>query len=259
MKIDAMVTAGGIPQPGEHLYEFSRGGSKALIDVAGKPMVQWVLDALGGSKSVNNVVIVGLEVKSGVKCKKPLNFLPNQGGMLENIRRAAEKIAELNPGAKHVLIVSSDIPTITPEMVDWVVDSLQPGDDLGYTVIERAIMETRFPNSQRSFTRLKGIEICGGDMNLASMQAILAENGIWDKLADARKNALKQAALVGFDLLLLVLLRRLDLDAAARRASRNLGINGHAILCPYAEIGMDVDKAHHLETVRRNLASRTQK
>lgn len=251
-----MVTAGGIPQPGEHLYEFSQGESKALIDIGGKPMVQWVLDALSGSKSIDNVVLVGLDPSSGVTCKKPLYLLPNQGGMLTNICAAAEKVAELSPKAKQVLIVSSDIPAITPAMIDWVVENLQPEDDLLYTVISREVMEARFPNSMRSYTKLKDIELCGGDLNAASMHAILSENGIWEKLADARKNALKQASLVGFDLLLLVLLRRLDLEAAARRASRNLGLHGHALPTPYAEIGMDVDKAHHLETIRRDMASR---
>ena len=45
--MDAIVIAGGIPQPEDPLYTYSHGDSKALIDVAGKPMVQWVLDALG--------------------------------------------------------------------------------------------------------------------------------------------------------------------------------------------------------------------
>ena len=45
--MDAIVIAGGIPQPQDPLYTYSHGDSKALIDIAGKPMVQWVLDVLG--------------------------------------------------------------------------------------------------------------------------------------------------------------------------------------------------------------------
>ena len=52
--IDAIVTAGGIPQSGDPLYAYSNGDSKALIDVAGKPMIQWVLDALGDKGEVTN-------------------------------------------------------------------------------------------------------------------------------------------------------------------------------------------------------------
>ena len=48
--MDAVVLAGGIPQPNEPLYSYSHGEAKALIDMAGKPMIQWVLDALGDFK-----------------------------------------------------------------------------------------------------------------------------------------------------------------------------------------------------------------
>ena len=43
--MDAIILAGGIPLPEDPLYSYSKGDAKALIDVAGKPMIQWVLDA----------------------------------------------------------------------------------------------------------------------------------------------------------------------------------------------------------------------
>lgn len=248
-----MLTAGGIPKPDDPLYEFTSGQSKALLDVAGKPMAQWVLDALGASKSVDNVVVVGLDESSGLTCKKPLHFIPNQGAMLNNIIGAARKIAEINPAADNVLIASSDIPTITPEIVDWVVAQQQAGDDMVFNVVERSKMETRFPDSRRTFTKLKGMEVCGGDLNISTMDTILAEDSIWPQIAAARKNPLKQASLIGFDTLLVVLLRLADLEGAAKRASKNLGINIRAILSPHPELAMDVDKVHHLETIRREL------
>lgn len=252
--LDAMVTAGGIPEPGDSLYEFSQGRSKALIDVAGKPMVQWVLDALSDAKSVGQVVVVGLDESSGLTCKKKLSYLPNQGGMLDNIRGGARKIAELNPKADFVLIVSSDIPTITGEMVDWVSAQVRPGQDEAlYNVIERVVMEKRFPDSRRTFTKLKGIELCGGDMNPVSLPLILSHTGPWEKIAAARKSALKQAALVGFDTLILFLVRAMTLEQAAKKVSKNLGLRARAVVCPYAELGMDVDKVHHLEIVRAAL------
>jgi GTP:adenosylcobinamide-phosphate guanylyltransferase len=254
---DAMVTAGGVPEPGDSLYEFTQGKSKALIDVAGKPMVQWVLDALSGAKSVSQVVLVGLDENSGVICKKPMAYVPNQGGMLNNIRAGANKIKEMNPKAEYTLIVSSDIPTITSEMVDWVADQVRPGeDDVVYNVIERSVMEARFPNSKRTFTKLKGMDVCGGDLTPAALNLILSDTGFWEKLAAARKNPLKQAALVGFDLLFLALIRALTLEEAARRASKNLNMRGRGVVCPYPELGMDVDKKHHLEIVRGNLELR---
>ena len=45
--MDAIVTAGGIPMPGEPLYEYTNGSPKALLDIAGKPMIQWVSKKIG--------------------------------------------------------------------------------------------------------------------------------------------------------------------------------------------------------------------
>src|SRR3990172_2756542 len=101
--MDAIVTAGGIPQPEDPLYTYSNGDAKALIDVAGKPMVQWVLDALSDAKQVDNVIIVGLSPKSGVTCKKTMHFLSNQGRMLANIVAGVNKSLELNKRTKYVL------------------------------------------------------------------------------------------------------------------------------------------------------------
>lgn len=257
MSMDALILAGGVPQPGESLYEFSQGRSKALIEVAGKPMVQWVLDALSGSKSIGRAVIVGLDESSNLKCKKPLAYVPNHGGMLDNIRAGARKIAEISPETQYALIVSADIPTITAEMVDWACGQVRVGeDDALYSVIKKETMDQRFPNSKRTFTKLKDMVICGGDMNPASVPLILSHTGPWEKIAAARKSAMKQASLVGFDTLVLFLLRAMTLEQAAARVSKRLALRARGVVCPYPEVGMDVDKVHHLEIVRRDLEKR---
>ncbi len=76
--MDVVVTAGGIPQPDELLYPYTLGRPKALLEIEGKPMVQWVLDALSGAAKVDNVVLIGLTEDSGVTCSKPLTFIPNR-------------------------------------------------------------------------------------------------------------------------------------------------------------------------------------
>src|SRR5512135_2090239 len=120
--MDAVVMAGGIPNPEDPLYTFLKGDAKALVDVAGKPMIQWVLDALGGAKRVDNVILVGLSPKNQLVCRKPLHFVSNQGRMLANIVAGVEKSLELDPENQYVLLVSSDIPAIKADMVDWLID-----------------------------------------------------------------------------------------------------------------------------------------
>jgi GTP:adenosylcobinamide-phosphate guanylyltransferase len=259
--MDAIVTAGGVPLPEEPLYAATLGHPKALVDVAGKPMVQWVLEALADARSVDNIIIVGLTEKSGLTCSKQMYFVSNQGKMVENLQAGAEKVLEVNKQAEYVLIVSSDIPAITGEMVDWVVNTaMETKLDVYYNVIQRETMEKRFPGSKRTWTRFKEMEVCGGDMNVGSVKTIVADDtDLWEKITDSRKNPLKQAALIGFDTAFLLLTGRLSLQQAEKNITSRLKVTGKVIVCPYAEVGMDVDKPHQLEIMRADLKKQLKK
>jgi NDP-sugar pyrophosphorylase family protein len=161
--MDVVIVAGGIPQPGEPLYEYTQGIPKAMLDIAGKPMVQWVLDALWGAERVGSIVAVGLSQDAALNFKKPVTIIPNQGGLLENVREGIKKVLEINPTAGRILTASSDIPGITPAMVDWVIARAEETEhDIYYNVIKKEVMESRFPDSNRSYIRLKDVEVCGG-------------------------------------------------------------------------------------------------
>ena len=258
--MDAVVTAGGIPQPNEPLYEYSKGDAKALIDVAGKPMIQWVLDALSEAKTIDNVVVIGLSAKSDLMCKKPLTYMSNQGKMLDNLKAGTAKVMELNPKAKYVLFVSSDIPSITGEMVDWMVKTTsKTQDDIYYNVVRREDMEARFPGSKRTYTPLKDMEVCGGDMNVARTAIVNQNSEFWNKLIEARKNPAAQASMIGLDIIFKFIFRQLTIDDVIKRVADKLNLKGRAIVCPYPEIGMDVDKPHQLELIRDDMEARVQK
>lgn len=257
--MDAIVTAGGIPQPEEPLYTFSNGDSKALIDVAGKPMVQWVLDALSGAKNIDNVIVIGLSPKSGVTCKKPLHFISNQGRMLANIVAGVNKALELNKKNKYVLVVSSDIPTIKSEMVDWLIETcMQTRDDLYYGVCPKDVMESRFPGSKRTFTHLKDMDVCGADMNITHVRMATEHLDMWEQLIGTRKSPLRQAGIIGLGTLFALFTRRLTLEDAVTRVCNRIGIKGRAIVWPYAEPCMDVDKPHQLALLRADLEQQQQ-
>jgi hypothetical protein len=91
-------------------------------------------------------------------------------------------------------------------------------------------------------------------MNMARTLTAVGNEALWQRIIAARKSALKQAALLGFDTLFLLLFRLITLEDAVEKVSKRLGVKGRAILCPYAEIGMDVDKPHQLELLRADLS-----
>jgi GTP:adenosylcobinamide-phosphate guanylyltransferase len=252
--MDAVVTAGGIPQPDELLFPYTQGKPKALLDIGGKPMVQWVLDALGASRLVENVILIGLTEESGVTCTKPLIFIPNRNSMIENLLVGINQVMQINPSATRVLLASSDIPGITSEMVDWEIETtLQSDVDLCYNVVKREVIEARYPGSRRTFTKLKDMEVCGGDLNVVRTSVASANQDIWEKLVASRKNPVKQAAIIGFDTLFLMMLRLISLDEAVKKVATRLQMTGRAVVCPYAEIAMDVDKPKQLEMMRADL------
>jgi hypothetical protein len=105
------------------------------------------------------------------------------------------------------------------------------------------------------------MDVCGGDMNVARAKLVVTEdeNGLWEKISNARKSPIKQAALIGFDTLFLLLFRQLTLEKAVEKITNKLDITGQAIVCPYAEVGMDIDKPHQLEIIRKDIKKRLKK
>ncbi len=251
--MDAIILAGGASED-DPLAELAKGKPKSLIPIAGKPMVQWVLDAISNAPSIDTVALIGLEDASQLKCSKPMISLPDLGSLMANIQQGARTFQELHPEETHILSISADIPAITGEIVEAMLKEYAGFQyDIFYSVVSREVMEKRFPGSKRTYIKVKDGEFCGGDLNCYSKRAALDPVGVWKDLIRLRKNPLKQAALIGFDTLLLLLLHQVTLAQAAERVCRRLGITGKALKVPFAEIGMDVDKPFQFDMVQADL------
>jgi len=256
--MDIFITAGGIPQSNQSLYEYTQGAPKVMLEILGKPMVQWVLDAVSGCRNIRRVFVAGLPKDTKLTCKYPLMVLENKGDLLANIQNTAEEAIRLDPQVKNAVMISGDIPGITAPMIEWLIDKVKDGKwDVVYTVIDKSVIEKTFPNSRRTFTKLKDMTVCGGDITSINPHIMLDTKARWRKIIEARKNPLKQAALIGFDTLILLLTRQVTLAQAEKRVTRRLNINGKVFVAPYAEMGMDVDKSFQFEIMRDYLTKRT--
>ncbi len=256
-RVDAVLLAGGIPGPQDLLYPLTGGKPKALLPIAGKPMVQWVVDALNGSPFVGSLVVVGLPAETHLNYSRPVRYIPDGPSMLENILNGMKTAQREHPQSSHVVLASADIPSITPAMVDWTVSTAMQSDhDLYYSVVEKSQMEKRYPGSKRSYVRLSDATVCGGDLNMVRLTTATANADVWRRLIASRKSALKQAALLGYDLLLLLMIGQISLARAEQMVSKRLHLKGRVLLSPFAEVGMDVDKPFQYEMVRADLEQR---
>jgi hypothetical protein len=120
-------------------------------------------------------------------------------------------------------------------------------------------MEKRFPESKRTYTKLKDIELCGADINIAHVRMATEHLDMWESLIGTRKSPLRQAGIIGLGTLFRVLTRRITLDELVAVVSERIGIQGRVIRWEHAEPCMDVDKPHQLELLRADLAKEQRK
>jgi GTP:adenosylcobinamide-phosphate guanylyltransferase len=257
LSVAAVVTAGWNPQEDNPLAEYVREGSKALIPIAGKPMIAHVVDALAESRYVEHIVIVALGPSTGVQFPVSVEYLPDQGDLVLNASAGIQYALEQYPDIDAVLLSSSDVPTITPAIVnDFIKACLRTDHDVYYSIVERSVMEARFPKSRRSYVHMRDGDFAGGDLLLFRPGINFDHNKLMQKLSTARKNALRQASMLGPVIFLKLLTRRLSLAEAERRAQEIFEMRVRTIPSSYAEVGMDVDKPFQLEIVRAELESR---
>lgn len=254
--MDCVVLAGGVPRAEDPLYEYTQGRPKALLDVAGRPMLAWVLDALACASSIDRVVLVGLEPGPELGVERPAAVVRDQGSLFGNLLAGVDALVALDPAAEQMAVCSGDIPLIEPYMVDdYLALCRDVSIDLYYAIVERSVMEVRFPGSRRSYVRLMDGEFAGGDIFVARPAIAYSRRQLWSELTEMRKHALRQARRVGVRTLIRLLLHRLSLAEAERRASVAFGVTGRAVVAPYPELGMDVDKPHQYTICQRERAA----
>jgi len=250
----AVITAGWSPEEIDPLVEYTQGKPKALIPIAGKPMITYVVDALTGSRYIQHMTIVGLDPAAGVQFSVPVRYVPDAGDLLANVEAGLQYAIDNYPDTDAVLLSSSDVPTITSPIVDaFIEECFRTDHDLYYSIIARPVMEARFPGSRRSYVHLREEDFAGGDLLLIRPSIGFSQRELWRNLARARKNALKQARMFGLWPFLKLITRHLSLAEAERRFCKVLNIRGRAVPFPYAEVGMDVDKPFQLEIARAEL------
>jgi molybdopterin-guanine dinucleotide biosynthesis protein A len=253
--MNAILLAGGEQHSGDPLYQVSRGRLRAMLEVGGKPMVQWVLTALDQARNIEQIVVVGLPPETSLECSRPLIFLEDQGSTRKNILAGAQQIMAIDALATHAILATDETPAIRPEMVDWLIEQvIDQENDIDYTVIERSTMEAVFPQAQKTYMHLKDMDVCGGDLHCIRLGFALQEHALWDRLIAGRQSPLRQASLLGYDTVFILMLRQMSLHQAEQRVSKRLDIQGHALLSPFPEMGFDVNKPAHYDIVQEYFA-----
>lgn len=235
MKVDAVVLAGGdgaIIDPTVRV--------KGLVPVAGKPMVEWVVDALRRADTIAEIAVVLPTAESlGPWADKVDKLVVSDGSFVDNLAAGVDSFRN----DRSVLVTTGDLPALTPEAIDdYVSRSLTAGADFSYPLVPREAMEAQFPGSERTYVKLVTGSITGGNMMVLSPGLVERNKEIGQKLFDTRKSVVKMARVIGLPFIFKLLSGRLDPSDVEKKMGSLLGGSCAAIYTNHASIGADVDK-----------------
>jgi GTP:adenosylcobinamide-phosphate guanylyltransferase len=247
-KLDAVVLAGADNHGS--LAACTDTPYEAMIDIQGRPMVEYVVDALRNSEHVGRIAVIGPEHVLG----------PILEGKVYRVAQSGQSIVEtmligievLQP-SKNVLVVTADIPLITTEAIDDFVGNCEKvRADIYYPVCRKEENEKKYPGMHRTYATLREGTFTGGNIFVLNPAMVIKWRREIERAVAVRKSVIGMARLLGFRLMVKFLLGSLSLREAEDRVARVLGCPVAAVESTFPEIGVDVDKPSDLELVTRH-------
>jgi len=254
MYYDAIILAGG--ESSSELKKIAPYDNEALIIIGNYPMIYYVFHALRQSTYVRNIVISGpTDALRNIFPQKERLFFVNGGeNAIESCAHGVKLLQEKGI-SEQVLIMPSDIPFITTEAIDDFINQTRKVQaDFYYPVTCKEVNEGKFPGVRRTYVNIKDGIFTGGNLFILRSAIFDQVFDIALQLVKRRKNPLAMARLFGFGLVWKYLFRRLSIEAVEKRFYEVLGVKGKAIISPYAEVGVDIDKPGDLELANKYLA-----
>ncbi len=224
--------------------------SKAFIELQGKPMIMYVIDALRSSNQVDKIAVVGEKNQLTSLGTHIDMIIDSNDSMLNNIAAGVKYFKD----DSMLLISTCDIPLLTGEAVaDFIGRSLELKSDICYPIISKTTCQQAFPEARRTYATLKEGQFTGG--NLFMLNPAILDKGIdiAEQMISYRKSPAKMSRVLGLPFLLKLAAGRLSIEEVENRVSKLLNIRGKAIISNYAEIGNDVDKPEDIETIEKLL------
>jgi len=250
---DAIILAGG---ESKKLSHYSSQRYEAMIEIAGKPMVTFVTQALRDSGRINRIFVVGpSEVMAN--CAFPDDTVLLNGGntILDTIQIGIEALGHEQP----VVVATADIPLLTPDAVTDFLNQCAKAQeaDLYYPVVPRQVNERYYPGNKRTYVKLREGVFTGGNIFLVNPAIVPGCLTNAEKIIEQRKHPLELCRIIGWLFVLKFLLRRLSVAEVEKQFSALLGIRGAVIFSGFPELGIDVDKPSDLELVKNVIAMKS--
>ncbi len=232
----AAVLAGGINT--RSLFPGYQPGPKATLEIGGRRLIDYVLEALQG---LEEVAVVGELDLPGYRC------LPGGSEPLESFKAALGAF----PAEEYVLIATADLPLLRSEMVEQFLTlcRARPGGDFYLALVPRERFTGPFAATRKYFSHFADGSICHGNLALAR-PSILQNRAAMERVNAIYRNRLNpvsSAMALGIKLGLVYVLgvhflHRLRLEQFTEALSQRFHTKMIGIMMSYPEVAVDVDE-----------------
>ncbi|WP_260582152.1 nucleotidyltransferase family protein [Sphingopyxis sp. PET50] len=251
--IPAIVMAGSQPGP-DPLLGGTGVSTKALLPIAGRPMLVHVAAALRASPRVGPITILAqdsaeLAAEPGLAGLADLRFADSGQGISSSLAAA------LPPGDDPVLVTTADNVLLTPAMIEEFLGGAE-GSDVAVAMVEREVLLARYPESKRTWLKFRGGWWSGANMFRLRGRRVLPLLDFWGRIERDRKKGLKIIAAFGPWLLIGALLRLFTIQQGVSRAGLRFGLNATVVPMSAPEACIDADKPADIELIEKIMAGR---
>jgi GTP:adenosylcobinamide-phosphate guanylyltransferase len=227
---------------------------KALIPVAGTSMVARVVATLLDTPAIGVVRVMTQDTEAIAAVLPPdprIGFLRSGGGIARSIVAALESGEAPFP----LFVTTADHALLRP---DTIAEFLRgaAGADVAVGVVERRVVERRFPQTKRTWLRFRKGDWTGANLFWFASPVALPVIASWAEVEQDRKTGWKLIAKFGIGLLLRAATRTITLHDAVARAGRRLGANVRIVALSDPLAAVDVDKVSDLELAEAVLEGR---
>jgi CTP:molybdopterin cytidylyltransferase MocA len=234
-KVDVVILAGGDGEVIDPACRF-----KGLVPIAGKPLVEWVVDAFLAAGLVNQVAVVMPTAENlGGWVDRVEKLVVSDREFMDNVLAGISAFREDRP----VVVATGDIPLITGAEVDeFISQGLETGADFVYPLVRQDEIEAAYPGAARTYFKLKSGRFTGGNAMMVNPLLLPRAREIGQHMFDDRKNAVALVRTAGFGFVIKFLLGRLEPEDLSDKIRQMLGGSGAAVVVRRPSIAMDVDK-----------------
>ena len=240
----AIVLAGSRPE-GDPLAIAQNVPVKAMLDIAGQPMISHVLRALKECPLVDEIVICGdKEYLNGIDGAE---FIKPDKTPSISVQRAMMSL----PQDKPVLITTADHPLLSAATLSrFLDDSIKMPCDATVGVVEAELVKDALPQTKRTTLKFAGEKLHGSNLFTLMGPQAKALPVFWQRLENFRKKPLRMAKELGFINSALYLCGLLTIGKAFRDIGRLTSTVIRPVVIEDPHAAVDVDKESDLELVR---------